>query len=109
WVVDFYRRASAVADRTIEELDLDATGSVPWWDADGEVTLHWIMVHVIAETARHAGHADILREQIDGAVGLRETVANLPEQDEQWWAEYQERLRRIAEDAERSAGEDAPR
>jgi hypothetical protein len=35
----------------------------------GQVTMRWIMVHMIEETARHAGHADILREQIDGATG----------------------------------------
>lgn len=35
----------------------------------GEVTMRWIMIHMIEETARHAGHADILREQIDGATG----------------------------------------
>ena len=35
----------------------------------GEVTMRWIVVHMIEETARHAGHADILREQIDGSTG----------------------------------------
>lgn len=35
----------------------------------GEVSLRWIYIHMIEETARHAGHADILREQLDGAVG----------------------------------------
>jgi hypothetical protein len=35
----------------------------------GEVSLRWIYVHMIEETARHAGHADILREQIDGTTG----------------------------------------
>jgi uncharacterized damage-inducible protein DinB len=35
----------------------------------GEVTMRWILVHMIEETARHAGHADILREQIDGSTG----------------------------------------
>jgi uncharacterized damage-inducible protein DinB len=35
----------------------------------GEVSLRWILVHMIEETARHAGHADILREQIDGSTG----------------------------------------
>jgi hypothetical protein len=35
----------------------------------GKVSLRWIYVHMIEETARHAGHADILREQIDGTVG----------------------------------------
>jgi len=36
----------------------------------GQVSLRWIYVHMIEETARHAGHADILREQTDGAVGF---------------------------------------
>jgi hypothetical protein len=35
----------------------------------GEVSLRWIYVHMIEETARHAGHADILREQLDGTTG----------------------------------------
>jgi hypothetical protein len=35
----------------------------------GQVSLRWIVVHMIEETARHAGHADILREQIDGSTG----------------------------------------
>ena len=38
-------------------------------DQAGQVSLHWIYVNVIAEHARHAGHADIIREQIDGATG----------------------------------------
>jgi hypothetical protein len=36
----------------------------------GRVSLRWIYVHMIEETARHAGHADILREQTDGATGF---------------------------------------
>jgi hypothetical protein len=35
----------------------------------GEVSLRWIYVHMIEETARHAGHADILREQLHGITG----------------------------------------
>ena len=51
---------------------LDAIGHVPWWDAErDEVTLHRILVHMISETNRHAGHADIVRELIDGTAGLR--------------------------------------
>ena len=57
---------------------LDATGSVPWWPEDRRnVTLHRLLVHVIAETNRHAGHADIVRELIDGAAGLRADNSNL--------------------------------
>ena len=64
-VVAMYRRAWAHADATIGALGLGATGSVPWW-GDGEVTLHRVLVHVLAETHRHAGHADIVRESLDG-------------------------------------------
>ena len=38
-------------------------------DADPPVSLRWVLMHLLAETARHAGHADILRELIDGQVG----------------------------------------
>ena len=100
WVTGFYRRASAHADATIEALDLDATGTVPWWPADrNPVTLHHILVHMIAETARHAGHADIVRETLDGRAGLREDVSNLPGHDAQWWSDYVEKLKSTAEEA----------
>ena len=72
YIVGLYQRAWAHADATITALALDATGHVPWWPDDrNEVTLHRILVHMIAETDRHAGHADIVRELIDGAVGDR--------------------------------------
>jgi hypothetical protein len=73
---------------------------VPWWGPNRQqVTLHQIMVHVIAETARHAGHADIFRELTDGHAALRSTNTNLPDRDEAWWADYVERLRQVAEAA----------
>ncbi|MER7891219.1 DinB family protein [Micromonospora sp. NPDC094482] len=52
-IVALYRRASAHADATIEALALDDVGRVPWW-GDPAVTLHHVLVHVIAETQRHA-------------------------------------------------------
>jgi hypothetical protein len=98
WVVDFYRRAWAHSDATIDALPLDAAGRVPWWSAEKrDVTLHRIIVHVISETARHAGHADIVRELTDRAAGLRSGNSNLPDEDEQWWADYVARLRAAAE------------
>ena len=101
-LVDGYRRAWASADATIEQLPLDAPGSVPWWRAERrEVTLHQVLVHVVAETHRHAGHADVVRELIDGAAGLRATNSNLPEEDEAWWRSYRARL-----DAEARAAAD---
>ena len=52
----------------IDALPLDAVGHVPWWPPEhSEVTLHRILVHTIAEAHRHAGHADIVREHVDGA------------------------------------------
>ncbi|HJQ43998.1 MAG TPA: DinB family protein, partial [Jatrophihabitantaceae bacterium] len=61
YLVDLYQRVWAHSDETIAALDLDAIGHVPWWPAErSEVTLQWILVHMIAENERHAGHADIL-------------------------------------------------
>jgi uncharacterized damage-inducible protein DinB len=97
-IVGLYHRSWAHSDRTVAELPLDAPGLVPWW-SEQEVTLHRILVHMIAETARHAGHADIVRELIDGRAGVREDNSNLPDHDEAWWAEYVTTLQRAAEDA----------
>jgi hypothetical protein len=102
-IVAGYRRAWTQAGATIDELPLDAVGRVPWWGPDGgaEVSLHRVLVHVIAETHRHAGHADIVRELIDGSVGNQGVGDNLPDRDEGWWRDYRERLERIAGDARR--------
>jgi hypothetical protein len=97
-VVSLYRRAWAHADATIEALPLSAVGRVPWWlDDRAEVTLHRVLVHVLAETDRHVGHADIVRELIDGSAGLRAGNDNLPPGvDDSWWAGYRDRLDREA-------------
>jgi hypothetical protein len=68
-VVDFYRRAAEHADGTIGELSLDAPGHVPWWPRP-DVTLFAVLVHLLTDTTRHAGHADILREGLDGQTGV---------------------------------------
>ena len=94
-VVDFYREVMAFSDATIADLPLDATGSVPWWPEERrEVSLARIIVHVISDTTRHAGHADILREAIDGAAGLKVASTNLPDLD---WTAYVARLTAVAE------------
>ncbi len=99
-IVALYRRAWAHTDATIAELPLDAVGTVPWWHPDRrEVSLHQILVHVIADTNRHAGHADLVRELIDGSVGLRADNSNLPDGDGTWWLAYRNRLEQIARDA----------
>jgi uncharacterized damage-inducible protein DinB len=96
-VVALYRRAWAVTDATVDSLSLDAVGEVSWWrPGSRDVTLHRVLVHVIAETHRHAGHADIVRELIDGAGGLRNGNTNLPDGDAAWWASYRDRLEAAA-------------
>ncbi len=99
-IIGLYHRAWAHSDATIDALALEATGRVPWWPDDrSEVTLHRILVHVIAETDRHAGHADIVRELIDGAAGLRHGHDNMAPGDQAWWADYRSRLERVARHA----------
>lgn len=66
-IVEFYGRARAAADRTIIDLPLDTVGRPPW--RNHSVTLRWVLVDMIEETARHAGHMDILRELIDRVTG----------------------------------------
>jgi hypothetical protein len=93
-VVDLYRQAWAHDDVTLEELPLDAVAEVPWWHPERRsVTLHRITVHLIVDLSRHAGHADILRETIDGAAGLSATNDNIPSVD---WAAHRRRLEAIA-------------
>jgi hypothetical protein len=97
-IVALYRQVTAHADETITTLDLDATGRVPWWSAERrEASLHLLLVHTIAETHRHAGHADIVRELVDGAAGLREGNSNMPPGETAWWDGYRDRLQAVAE------------
>jgi uncharacterized damage-inducible protein DinB len=103
-IVGLYHRSWKHAEATFAALPLGATGHVPWWPAErSEVTLHRILVHMIAETDRHAGHADIVRELIDGSAGLREGNDNLagdPSQRE----EYRARLEQAAKEANPGQG-----
>jgi uncharacterized damage-inducible protein DinB len=99
-VVALYRRARAHADATIAALELDAVGRVPWWgEGRQEATLRRILLHVVAETHRHAGHADVVRELVDGAAGHRADNDNLPPVDEAWWGPYRDRLEQVAREA----------
>lgn len=99
-IVGLYHRVWANSDATIEALPLEALGQVPWWPDDRrEVTLHRILIHVIAETNRHAGHADIVRELIDGTVGLRQDNDNMVPGDKAWWDDYRNRLEQAAREA----------
>lgn len=104
-IVELHRLSAAHADATIDALELDSPGLAPWWPpAKRDVTLHQILVHVSVETARHAGHADILREQADGRAGNGD--GNLPELTAQAWAAHRARLEQAALDA--AAGRPVP-
>lgn len=96
YLVDLYRSVWAFADDLLTTAPLDLPGRVPWW-ANGDVTLRQVVVHVTSDLTRHAGHADIVRELLDGAVGLRPQALNVPEQSAQDWADYVRGLRTLAD------------
>jgi uncharacterized damage-inducible protein DinB len=99
-IIDLYRRVWTHSDATIDMLALDAIGHVSWWPAErSEVTLHRILVHMVAETDRHAGQADIVRELIDGAAGLRAGNDNLAPGDPAWWERYRSQVEQAAQEA----------
>jgi len=95
WVLDLYRKAWAHAATTFEECELETEGRVPWWPEDrNPVTLHQILVHMVAETCRHAGHADIVRENIDGSAGRMPGDPNMAEGYD--WPAYVAKVEREA-------------
>lgn len=64
-LIALYRRECSESQRIINGADLDASVMM----TRGETSLRWLIAHMIEETARHAGHADLLRELYDGSVG----------------------------------------
>ena len=98
-VVTRYERACRHADRTIEELDLAAPGRVPGWPRP-DVTLHVMLVHVLSETSRHAGHADIIREHLDGAVGSGAALPQLTDREPADWDRHRARIEQAARSEE---------
>jgi len=99
-IVALYARVRAHSEATVAALPLDAVGSVPWWPADRRTTtLNRVLVHLIAEVHRHAGHADVVRELVDGAAGLREGNDNLPRSGADDWRAHRDRVERAAREA----------
>jgi Protein of unknown function (DUF664) len=95
-LIDLYRRVWAFADEAIDQLSLDASGRVPWWRPDRQdVTLQRVMVHVLCDLSRHAGHADIMREEHDGATGWQRESMNVPESYD--WTAYVTKLTALAD------------
>jgi uncharacterized damage-inducible protein DinB len=94
-LIDLYHRVWVFADQTISDLPLDAPGRVPWWrQGRQEVTLQRIIIHVTYDLARHAGHADLMREEHDEAVGWQPENANVP--DGYDWPAYVAKLAALA-------------
>jgi hypothetical protein len=98
-IVDRYRRTWEHSDETIATLDIDAPGSVPWWPRP-DVKLFNVMVHVLTETNRHAGHADILREHLDGAVGTEAANTLLQAFDSAFWTDRSAMIEQAARAAD---------
>ncbi|MCX4660927.1 DinB family protein [Streptomyces uncialis] len=97
-IIGFYRRAWEHSDATIDALPLDAPGHVPWWPEPYPKTkLFAVMTHVLSETVRHAGQADILREGLDGRTGLR--AGNEQRIDEEARAAYCAKIEQAARTA----------
>jgi hypothetical protein len=95
-IIDRYRRVWEHSDATIAALAIDSPGYVPWWPRPN-VKLFNILVHMLTETSRHAGQADILREQLDGATGTTEYAAS--QRDAAFWEARRARIERAAETA----------
>jgi hypothetical protein len=106
-ILGLYRRVWVHSDATIDALAIDAPGYVPWWRE--EVKLFNIMVHVLSDVTRHAGHADILREQLDGAVGLLAQSAALHGHDSAFWEARCARIEQAARAADRTSAAPKPR
>ncbi|HEY8984062.1 MAG TPA: DinB family protein, partial [Streptomyces sp.] len=99
-IIGFYQRTWAHSDATIDALPLDAPGHVPWWpDPSPNTNLFAVLTHILCETDRHTGHADILRESLDGRTGLRAEHEGVVDEGERaaYWAKV--------EGAARGAGE----
>ena len=97
-ITGLYRRVWEHADATIDALPIAAPGHVPWWPRP-DVKLFNIMVHILGETNRHAGHADILREQLDGAVGTGPRSGAAEEFDAAYWENRRARIEQAAQAA----------
>ena len=93
-IVALYRATWQHSDESIDQLGLDAPAQVPWWPEERRTTtLGSLLVRVLAETAQHAGHTDIVRELIDGRGGADRADTG----DAAWWAGHVERVQQAAD------------
>jgi hypothetical protein len=97
-IIERYQQAGVHSDATIAALAIDAPGYVSWWPRPN-VMLFNVLVHTLAETHRHAGHADILREQLDGTVGFDIGGATSARTQADFWEEHRATIERAAKEA----------
>ena len=103
-VLDLFAAAEAHGRATLQTLPLETEGHVPWWGDNNPVTLHLIATHLLTEMHRHLGQMDILREGLDGEIGHRAGVDNLPDVEPGFWPDHVAELEAIA----RQASDDGP-
>jgi hypothetical protein len=94
YLIGLYRRAAAHADAAIDALRLDSPAQVPWW-SEPDTTLGVLLIRMVAETAQHAGHADIVRELIDGRAGNTQDQLG---DDPAFWDRFTGRIRAAADE-----------
>lgn len=95
--IEIYRETTVAADAVLDELGLDSPATVPWWVKHRHTTVERLLVHMIAESHRHAGHLDIVREQLDGFVGLRPSAPNIPDLTPDQWEGQLLRMKELAD------------
>ncbi|WP_018161749.1 DinB family protein [Smaragdicoccus niigatensis] len=96
-IISAYRGACVISDANIVKFSLTHRGTVPGWPAErANVTLQEVLVHMIAETHRHAGHADIVRELIDGAAGMSAGDDLRATATPEWWSAHRDQVEEAA-------------
>lgn len=95
--VRIYRQTIVAVDAVLDEVELNSPAVVEWWIKHRHTTVERLLVHMIAESHRHAGHLDIVCEQLDGFVGLRPSAPNIPDLTPDQWEEQNLRLKELAD------------
>lgn len=89
-IIAAYRRACDASLASIDDMELDTVGT---HHTGVKVSLRWMILNVLTDTACHAGHADILRERIDGRVGVDPVLTNTVDgDDDEYWAKFRQRM-----------------
>ncbi len=93
-IVGLYREVWRNSDAVIAEVPLDAPAFVAWWPAERQhTTFGHLLARMLAETAQHAGHAEIIRETIDGQGGRDHDAVG----DAEWWEGYLAKIQAAAD------------